>query len=77
MKFVLLLAVVLLVLWLVRGARRAVPKEEPPPSPVAPREDMVACSHCGLHLPRSDAVAGDGALFCSEAHRVAFERARR
>jgi uncharacterized protein len=33
-------------------------------------ERMVACAHCGLHVPASDAVvtaAGTG--FCSEAHR--------
>ena len=33
-------------------------------------ERMVACAHCGLHVPASDAiVTGIGASFCSEAHR--------
>ncbi len=36
---------------------------------VAAPQAMVACAHCGLHLPAADAVA-DGALhYCSPAHR--------
>ncbi len=33
-------------------------------------EAIVACRHCGLHVPLSDAVVTPaGARFCSEAHR--------
>ena len=34
-------------------------------------EQVVACAHCGLHVPRSDAVtAADGVtVYCSQAHR--------
>ena len=33
-------------------------------------ENVVACAHCGLHVPASDAVPGaSGATFCCEAHR--------
>ena len=33
---------------------------------------MVACAHCGLHLPRSDAVLdAQGRGFCGAAHRLA------
>lgn len=36
----------------------------------ATAERMVACAQCGIHLPLSEAVRGDGALhYCSEAHR--------
>lgn len=34
-------------------------------------EDMVRCIHCGMHLPRSECVTGDGNTYCSEAHRRA------
>lgn len=45
------------------------PPQSPPP---APPQAMVACAHCGLHLPQADAVAdADGRLFCSAAHRLA------
>ncbi|MFM8636874.1 MAG: PP0621 family protein [Betaproteobacteria bacterium] len=47
------------------------------PGPAEP-EPMVACAHCGLLLPRSDAVPSaaqpdDGRVhyFCCEAHRRA------
>jgi len=37
-----------------------------PPRP----EAIVGCSHCGLHVPISDAfVSSSGASFCCEAHR--------
>jgi uncharacterized protein len=38
---------------------------------------MVACAHCGLHLPRSDAVLDtQGRGFCGAAHRLAGPSAR-
>ncbi len=39
-------------------------------SPAPAIEHIVACHHCGLHVPVSDAVATSaGKRFCSEAHR--------
>ncbi len=36
---------------------------------------IVACVHCGVHLPRDEAVAdAQGRLFCGEAHRLAGPR---
>jgi uncharacterized protein len=32
-------------------------------------ERMVGCAHCGVNLPRSEAINDDGAYFCGEAHR--------
>lgn len=33
-------------------------------------ERIVACAHCGLHVPASDAVLSEnGVTFCSVAHR--------
>ena len=34
-------------------------------------QDMVRCAHCGLFLPRPEALAGGGDWYCSEAHRQA------
>ena len=80
MKYLLLLAIVLVAVWLIRGARRRV---EPPPSapssnptptkPAAP-QDVVACAQCGVHLPSGEALPGRGGVFCGEAHRNAFEK---
>jgi uncharacterized protein len=37
---------------------------------------MVACAHCGVHLPRDEALPGRGGVFCGDAHRTAFEKAQ-
>ncbi len=80
-KLLLLLAIgiVLYLLWkgLAKSAvqrRQAAPKQQK-------GELMVHCSHCGLHLPQSEAVhlpqseaAGQGErYFCSEEHRRLFK----
>jgi uncharacterized protein len=77
MKFLILVAVVVAVLWLARGGRRRVSGNEQSPPRSPPQEAMVACTQCGLHLPRSEALPGRGGLFCSEVHRAAFEKALR
>ncbi len=37
-----------------------------------PREirsvDSVSCAHCGLHLPREEALRDGDRYFCNEAH---------
>ncbi len=73
MKYLLLLGVVLAVLWLLRQARRKSLEPTRPPTagqkPASPAE-IVACSHCGVHLPRSEALTGaSGRLYCGTAHR--------
>ena len=38
-------------------------------------QPMLACVHCGVHLPQADAVLDAQARpFCSEAHRLAGPR---
>lgn len=32
-------------------------------------ERMVACAHCGLHVPESEGVREDERFYCSDAHR--------
>lgn len=74
MKYLLVAAVVLLVLWLARTKRRVDPgpgRRASGPDKPAP-EAMVRCAHCGVHLPRRDALVGAASgLYCSEAHRLA------
>lgn len=70
MKYLVLIAVVFIVLWLMRGARRMEgdnahrrPAAPPPP------QDMVECPVCHVHLPRADALAGPGGqLYCCAEH---------
>jgi uncharacterized protein len=84
MKWVLLAVVVVGVLWWLGRGRKGGsdgPKgadgssRAAPPSGKAPGapEAMVACAHCGVLLPKSDALEGttDQRPYCSEAHRRA------
>jgi uncharacterized protein len=75
MKILIFLIAVFVLLWLLRGAtaRRGGPSARRPPA--APQE-MIACAHCGVHLPRDEALPGRGGIFCGEAHRAAFEKAQ-
>jgi uncharacterized protein len=74
MKFLLFLAIVLLVVWLWRSGRRSEkrPEEAAPPAPPGPQE-MVSCAHCGVHLPHGEAVVGRIGLYCSSEHRQIAE----
>lgn len=85
-KVLLIIGIALGVYWLWRQGRMAEAREtRPTPSPPnrsgasqAP-QDMVACAHCGLHLPRSEALAdgpgGSAPFYCSAAHRQSGRRA--
>lgn len=78
MKVVLFVAAVFVLLWLLRGTiRRRVKKDPPaaPPTAAAPQQ-IVACAQCGVHLPRDEALPGQGGVFCGDAHRAAFEKNR-
>lgn len=72
MKYLLLLAVLAGALWLWMGRPR--PRVPPAPRRKGAPEDMVQCAHCGLHLPRSEALPGKGGLFCDAQHRNAFHQ---
>lgn len=81
MKYLLVLLVVIGAIWmLLKRSRPGGEARKPPPvdkaagKPVAVTE-MVACLHCGVHMPRSESVAdAQGRLFCSSAHRDAGPR---
>lgn len=32
-------------------------------------EDMVKCAHCGVNLPRSEAILSRGEFFCTPEHQ--------
>jgi uncharacterized protein len=73
MKIVLFLVAVFVLLWLLRGgmSRRSQPGSSSRPGAA---QTMLACAQCGVHLPRDEALPGRGGVFCSEAHRAAFEQ---
>lgn len=78
MKILIFLVAVVLLLWLLRKsstrrttARRRGPARDAGSEP----QPMLACAHCGVHLPRDEALPGRGGVFCGEAHRADYERA--
>ncbi len=85
LRVLLLVLLAVVVLWWLMGrARRDDPPRtgrgtdaaakksaRPGRSPPAPAE-IVSCTHCGLHLPRPEAVVDEGGrLYCGEEHRRA------
>jgi uncharacterized protein len=77
MKFLLLLLVVAFAFWLLKTKTRAAPppsRQTPPPTP-EPVAAMLACVHCGLHLPQAETLQdAAGRAYCSDAHRLAGPR---
>ncbi len=84
MKFLLLIVVIGIALWMFKTRGR---KSDTPDSPVQPSASqgkksrasaptpMLACAHCGVHLPQADTVTdAAGRPFCTEAHRLAGPR---
>ncbi len=77
MKYLVIVLVVAVLLWLARSGRRRVERNTSSRGRAdAGTEPMVRCAHCGLHLPRGDALAVEGDWYCDEAHRAAHARAR-
>ncbi len=65
-RLLVLIALVLAIGWLVRRALR--PQPENRPRDAAPAEDLVRCAHCAVLLPRGEARAAQGGLYCGEDH---------
>jgi uncharacterized protein len=70
MKFLLVLAVVLVAFWIWRSNRAAdrPPSQRRGPDPTK-AIDMVVCKVCGVHCPKTDAVAGRLGMYCTAQHR--------
>lgn len=74
MKWLLLALLVLAGVWL--GKRQQLRRSQAPESARQLRTTpMLACAHCGVHVPANEAIAGQAGMhFCSAAHRQAHER---
>lgn len=79
-KLLFWIAVILVVLFVVRlinhqksrAAKSADPassnKNPSQPPGLGKAEEMVRCAHCGVYLPRSEALMKEGHLWCSQEH---------
>lgn len=72
MKYLLLLALFFVVLWLLRKARASRSADRQPPAVRAP-EQMVKCAHCGVNQPISESILTHGRYYCCNAHRLEAE----
>lgn len=75
MRNLLIFLLILGGIWWVRRALNRSDSPSPPPgAPTRPAsggapERMMACAHCGIHVPESEGVRGGGAFYCCEEHR--------
>lgn len=67
-KFLLLIALAMVIVWLWRKARTARSDEQRNPPPRA-AERMVKCSYCGVNQPVSESIVAAGRYYCCAAHR--------
>jgi uncharacterized protein len=74
MKFLLLFFIFMLLAFQWRQARAAkVKRAARKDAAAAGAVPMVACAHCGVHLPTGDALTGARGVYCRAAHRQARE----
>ena len=72
MKFLLLIVVIAIGVLMFTARRRRPERDDRKPAPKPEPQAMVRCAHCGVHLPRDDALLdAAGRSFCGEAHRIA------
>ena len=74
-KLLFWIVLIILVLFVARVAgrmaaqRQAGPKKKAQADAAPPAlESMVRCAHCGIHLPRSEALLQNGQTWCSAEH---------
>ena len=68
-KLILLRVLGFLAYLVFKGFQRSASRRERSEDSTLAAERMVACARCGVHLPESEAVEGDGLRFCSDEHR--------
>ena len=69
MRFLVLILLVVLAVWLIRRALRGPGRADAGRvRKAAEGGDLVSCARCGIHLPRSEAREAAGRLFCGEEH---------
>ena len=69
-KILLLVIIGLVVYAIIKNYMRSLGAPTPPARRAAEdAEDMVKCAHCGVNLPRSEAILSAGDFFCTSEHQ--------
>jgi len=69
-RLLLIIAIAAVIYLLIRSYRKQPQQQDK----TITAEDMVRCSHCGVHLPKGESVEADGQFFCSTEHRDAYRK---
>ncbi len=67
-KLLFLLGLGFVIYLLLRNYQRNLNRPETPPAQRG-AEDMVKCAHCGVNVPRSEAIFTRGEFFCTQEHQ--------
>ncbi len=65
LKLILLGVGIWLIYRIFRGYGKSL--QQPPPPPI--EDDMVRCTYCGVHQPKSESILSNGKFYCSQEHR--------
>ncbi len=66
-KYLVLIAGVLLVYWIVRSSARRRIRGRCPGKTAA--ENMVRCAECGTYVPRGESLVANDQFYCCAEHR--------
>lgn len=69
MKFFFILLVVLIGLWFWKQRQKKPSKPSTPAQTQNKQVIMLKCGVCGVHVPDTDALAGQRGAYCSAEHR--------
>ena len=70
MKYLVLLVVLVVAIGIWRSRRAPdTTQNQPPASPLALPQDMLACAHCGVHVPQAEALMLGTQAYCCAEHR--------
>ncbi|MES9857966.1 MAG: PP0621 family protein [Sedimenticola sp.] len=76
LKLLFTLAVIFLIYHLIQLISRHTAHKAPRKKPDTVSVEAVQCSHCGVYLPRAEAVSNDDHLYCCHKHLEADKQTR-
>lgn len=68
LKILLLIGLAFVAMLIVRAYKRSLDTPASPERDAAP-ENMVKCAHCGVNMPRSEAIFSVGKFYCTPEHQ--------
>jgi len=71
LKWIALVALGVLIYWFLKQARRIQQKNNDHRTAI---EDMVRCTYCGVHLPKSESITSQDRYFCNTNHLQQYRK---